>query len=129
MSDSNTQYTRLMERARQARERAYAPYSNFKVGAALLTAGGEVITGGNVENASYGLSMCAERVALFAAVARGERDIRAIAVAAGTRAIPCGACRQVMLELAPEADVITREEDGSLRVQKVKELLPDAFTL
>lgn len=129
MSDTDSQYVKLMERARQARERAYAPYSNFKVGAALLTVGGEVITGGNVENASYGLSMCAERTALFAAVARGERDIRAIAVAAGTRATPCGACRQVMLELAPEADVITREEDGSLRVQKVKELLPDAFTL
>ncbi len=122
-------YEKLLKRARDAREKAYAPYSGFKVGAALLTAGGHIITGGNVENASYGLSICAERAALFAAVAEGQRDIRAIAVAAHVPAAPCGACRQVMMELAPDADVITEEEDGSLRVQKVRELLPDAFTL
>jgi cytidine deaminase len=122
-------YEDLMERAREARSRAYAPYSNFRVGAALLTAGGLIITGGNVENASYGLSMCAERAALFAALARGEREIRAIAVAADPPATPCGACRQVMLELAPEADVITGEEGRGLRVRKVRELLPHAFEL
>lgn len=122
-------YEKLLKRARDAREKAYAPYSGFKVGAALLTAGGHIITGGNVENASYGLSICAERAALFTAVAEGQRDIRAIAVAARVPTAPCGACRQVMMELAPDADVITEEEDGSLRVQKVRELLPDAFTL
>lgn len=122
-------YEKLLKRARDAREKAYAPYSGFKVGAALLTAGGHIITGGNVENASYGLSICAERAALFAAVAEGQRDIRAIAVAAPGPTAPCGACRQVMMELAPDADVITEEEGGSLRVQKVRELLPDAFTL
>lgn len=122
-------YFKLMERAREARGRAYAPYSGFKVGAALLTAGGEVITGCNVENSSYGLSVCAERTALFAAVARGEREIRAIAVAADSPATPCGACRQVMAELAPGADVVTGGEDGSLKVRKIEDLLPDAFSL
>lgn len=128
-SETKEDYTDLLEIAGEAGGRAYAPYSGFKVGAALLTAGGKVITGCNIENASYGLSICAERVAFFTAVARGEKDFRAIAVAAASRATPCGACRQVMMEFAPEADVVTRDEDGAIQVKKVRELLPDAFKL
>jgi cytidine deaminase len=120
-------YKELLAKAREAAGKAYAPYSGFKVGAALLTAEGKVITGSNIENVSYGLSICAERVAFFTAVAAGEKNFQAIAVTADARATPCGACRQVMAEFAPEALVITEGEDGAMEVKKVAELLPDAF--
>ena len=122
-------YEKLMARAKEAATGAYAPYSGLKVGAALLTAGGDIITGCNIENASYGLSMCAERVALFTAVSGGKKDIAAIALHAGSPLTPCGACRQVMAELAPKAHVVTRSEKGVIQVKKVGDLLPDAFTL
>ncbi len=119
----------LIEAARQARERAYAPYSHFPVGAALLSASGQVWSGCNVENASYGLSICAERVALFTAVAAGQRDLVALAVIADTPGpvSPCGACRQVLAEFNPEMQVILANLKGDVRVTTVQDLLPGAF--
>ncbi len=119
----------LLEMAKKARENAYAPYSNFKVGAALMTKDGRVFTGANVENASYGLSMCAERVALFKAVSEGYRDFEAIAVVADTDGpvSPCGACRQVLSEFG-DMDVIMANMKGDVKVMKLSELLPESFT-
>src|ERR1043165_5518186 len=96
---------KLVRAALRARQRAVAPYSKFKVGAALLTKSGEIIGGANVENASYGLTCCAERVALFKALTEGKRNFVAVAVVAGTDggAMPCGACRQLLAEYAPKA--------------------------
>ena len=115
--------------ARRARERAYAPYSNFTVGAAALCADGRVFEGCNIENAAYGPTVCAERVAMFCAVAAGCREIRAIAIVGpGEEPLtPCGTCRQVMWELAPEASVIMEGEGGRRATSTVAELLPGAF--
>lgn len=119
---------RLLDRAIQARETAYTPYSEFSVGAAVRTADGSVHTGCNVENASYGLSMCAERVAIFKAVSEGHREFSAIAVAGedGSQATPCGACRQVLREFAPSLTVVAETEDGA-GTTTLRELLPDSF--
>jgi cytidine deaminase len=122
----------LVEAARAARDKAYAPYSEFRVGAALLAEDGSVVTGANVENASYGLSMCAERAAVAGAVAAGHRDFRAIAVAAGgTRpTTPCGACRQVLREFPAGTGlvVIAVGETGDEQLQAtVGRLLPHGF--
>jgi cytidine deaminase len=119
----------LIEQAVAARERAYTPYSHFPVGAAVLTNTGKVYTGCNIENASYGATCCAERVALFKAVSAGEKDIRAIAVvAAGEQAVPpCGICRQVMIELAPQAVVAMANLEGKKEVRTVAQLLPGPF--
>lgn len=122
----------LVERAREARERAHAPFSRFKVGAALELADGRVITGCNVENSSYGLSICAERVALFKAISEGERKFARIAVIADTPAgmpvRPCGACRQVISDLmGGEAEVVMSNLRGEIETQQVKELLPAPF--
>ena len=122
-------YKDLAMEAREARKKAYAPYSKYKVGAAVLTAQGNVYTGSNVENSSYGLSMCAERVALFKAVSQGEVEIKAVAIVAEADVSPCGACRQVLFEFAPEADVITLSSTGEVEVTKVKDFLPKAFAL
>jgi len=121
----------LVKLALEAAENAYAPYSRFKVGAALLTAGGEVFTGCNVENASYGLTVCAERVALYKAVSRGERSFSAIAVAAGNDEYcsPCGACRQVLAEFGGGIKVYMANRKGEYRETTVAELLPAAFGL
>jgi cytidine deaminase len=115
--------------AREARERAYAPYSRFLVGAALLADDGRVIPGANVENASYGLSMCAERTAAFRAASEGVRSYAAIAVAASNDAPswPCGACRQVLWELGPEMLVVTEGLGGHREVRPLADLLPNAF--
>jgi cytidine deaminase len=119
----------LYERARGASANAYAPYSRFPVGAALLTAGGQVFTGANVENASFGLTCCAERTAIFTAVSAGHSDLAAIAVhAKAESAPPCGACRQVMAEFAPQLRVIWRR-DGELVASSLSDLLPDGFRL
>jgi cytidine deaminase len=122
---------RLLPAAAKARRHAVAPYSNFKVGAAILTADGEIIIGANVESASYGLTCCAERVALFKAVTEGARRIRAIAVVARTKGgpMPCGACRQLLAEYASGAKVYIADT-GKLRqfrVFTVAELLPEPF--
>jgi cytidine deaminase len=119
----------LVNAARQARRRAVAPFSRFKVGAALEAADGTVITGANVENASYGLTMCAERVAMFAALAAGHRSFRRIAIVADTLAPtpPCGACRQILWEFGGDLEVILanlRRETGRHRMTA---LLPLPF--
>ncbi|MEW6545525.1 MAG: cytidine deaminase [Bacillota bacterium] len=120
----------LVELAKGARELAYAPYSGFAVGAALLTRSGDVFTGCNVENASYGLTVCAERVAIFKAVSQGHREFVALAVVADTEGVclPCGACRQVMREFG-DLRVIMANLRGERAVSSVGELLPWGFSL
>jgi homotetrameric cytidine deaminase len=119
----------LYELAREASTRAHAPYSKFPVGAALRTTAGDVITGANIENASFGLTCCAERTAIFTAVAAGQAEFASIAVYADAAAAsPCGACRQVMAEFAPDLRVIWRR-DGELVVTPLPELLADGFRL
>jgi cytidine deaminase len=117
----------LVRYALHARQRAYAPYSGYPVGAAVLAADGAVISGCNVENASYGATICAERVALTAAVAQGRRDFLAIAVATENGGPPCGICRQVMVELGPDMTVYISDAEGRYRTTTVDRLLPDSF--
>jgi cytidine deaminase len=119
----------LLAHARAAREQAYAPYSRFPVGAALLAADGRIFTGVNVENASYGLTTCAERTALVRAVAEGARDFTAIAIAGpeGVSCPPCGSCRQILHELAPGLVVVTDSGSAQPATISLRELLPDAF--
>jgi cytidine deaminase len=121
----------LIAAAMRARARAVAAYSHFKVGAALLTRKGRVIGGANVESASYGLTCCAERVALFKALTEGEKDFVAVAVVARADggAMPCGACRQLLAEYAPKARVFVADtrSPGRFRKFSVRELLPGAF--
>jgi len=120
---------RLEKAARQAAKASYSPYSKFRVGAAILAGSGKVYSGTNVENASYGLCNCAERTAIFTAVAAGERTVRAVAVYTPTRGAtsPCGACRQVINEFGPEALVIS-VCDGKDRIETTLDrLLPAAF--
>ncbi|MEW6217275.1 MAG: cytidine deaminase [Candidatus Bipolaricaulota bacterium] len=121
--------SRLVAAAIGARGRAYAPYSEFAVGAALLSKGGRVFTGCNVENASYGLTVCAERVALFKAVSEGVREFEAIAVACGdTPCSPCGACRQALREFAPDLKVVLADAEGrKWETTTLSQLLPRAF--
>ncbi|MCI1856563.1 MAG: cytidine deaminase [Sporolactobacillus sp.] len=120
----------LISAARQALEGAYAPYSRFRVGAAVLTGSGKVFTGCNIENAAYSLSNCAERTALFKAFSENERDFTALAVIAetGRPVPPCGACRQVMSELCPaNMRVILTNVAGDVQITTVAALLPGAF--
>lgn len=118
-----------MAEARAARDRAYAPYSRFQVGAALLADDGRVIPGANVENASYGLSMCAERTAAFRAASEGARRLVAVAVVASNEepTWPCGACRQVLWEFGPEMVVVSEGSGGRREERRLADLLPDAF--
>ncbi len=118
---------RLVAAATSARAQAYVPYSHFAVGAALLSADGKIYTGCNVENASFGLTVCAERNAVFQAVARGARAFRAVAVVTANGVTPCGACRQVLAEFSPEMTVIVADLAGNRRLYALAELLPDAF--
>ena len=124
--------SRLMRAALRARKGAVAPYSKFQVGAALLTAKGEIITGANVESASYGLTCCAERVALFSALTAGYKEFTAIAVPARFEggATPCGACRQLLAEYAPDAMVLIADSalPGNITEFSVRDLLPGAFS-
>ena len=123
---------RLLRAAKKAMKEAYAPYSHFRVGAALVTAKGEVFSGCNVENASYGLTICAERNAIFAAVAQSGPglEIRAIAVVndQGVACSPCGACRQVIYEFGPEATVYFQSAKG-WKTTPITDLLPEGFRL
>lgn len=129
MAKSNK--ARLIDAALKARKYAVAPYSNFQVGAALLTAAGEIVCGANVESASYGLTCCAERIALFKALTDGKKSFRAIAVVAAWPGgpMPCGACRQLLAEHAPEALVWVADANRPKTVREftVRKLLPDAF--
>jgi cytidine deaminase len=118
----------LVMRARQAREWAYAPYSHYRVGAALLADSGQVYEGVNVENAAYPMTMCAERNAVFKAVSEGERQFTAIAVVTANGGSPCGACRQVLSEFGRGTRVIVADGDGRIvSEQTVDDLLPGAF--
>ncbi|MBW7885219.1 MAG: cytidine deaminase [Caldilineaceae bacterium] len=117
----------LVAAALDARARAYAPYSHYLVGAAVLAGDGTIIQGCNVENAAYPATICAERVALSAAVAQGRREFVALAVATRDGGAPCGTCRQVMAELGPEMAVYIADEHGAYRTTSVRELLPDSF--
>jgi cytidine deaminase len=117
----------LIALALQVRQHAYAPYSHYQVGAAVLGADGSVHLGCNVENAAYPLTMCAERVALAAAVAQGCRTFTAIAVVTRDGGTPCGACRQVMAELGPQMTVYVGDAQGRYRTTTVRALLPDWF--
>ena len=118
---------KLIDSALQARQRAYAPYSTYKVGAALLAKDGTITVGCNVENACYPATICAERVALTAAIAQGKQEFVAIAVATVNGGSPCGICRQVMVELGPEMVVYICDTAGHRRLTSVNELLPGAF--
>src|SRR5215469_4601432 len=131
--NAEKQRAQLLRVARTAMKRAYAPYSNFRVGAALLTTNGKVFGGCNVENASYGMTNCAERTAIFSAVAQlGPKfEIKAIAVVnnQGAPCSPCGACRQVIYEFGPDAIVFFKAKDGTEKQAHITELLPEGFRL
>ena len=115
--------------AREARELAHAPYSGFKVGAALKTRAGEIVTGCNLENASYGLTMCAERVAVFKAVSEGLSDFEAIVVVADSKQLtaPCGPCRQILWEFCGDILVHMSNSKGRTRLMRLRDLLPLPF--
>ena len=119
----------LIEKAKRARLEAYAPYSNFKVGAALLTKSGKVYTGANVENSTFGLTVCAERIAVFKAVNKGDKDFAKIAVVADKNqpVPPCGACRQVLSEFVKDLKIVCANLKGKVDKYTLKELLPEAF--
>ena len=120
---------KLIESAKQVRERAFAPYSNFKVGAAVQTKNGKIFTGCNVESASYGLTMCAERVAIWKAVSEGETEFERIAVIADTEELtpPCGACRQIIWEFCGNVPVTFANLNDKTETVPMNELLPRAF--
>ena len=128
---SSQQVTSLVEAARDAATRAYVPYSHFPVGAAVLTGDGTIVSGVNIENASYGLTVCGERVAIFTAAAAGHRTVRAVAVSAPRQpgTTPCGACRQVMNEFKPEAGdlLVVLDTGGEPKLVPLENLLPQAF--
>ena len=121
----------VVQAAIEVRERAYATYSKFLVGAAVLAGDGRIFAGCNVENSSYGLTICAERAAVFAAVAAGQRRFELLAVATAGGATPCGACRQVLTEFAPELPILLVDVDkpGSIVEVSLRDLLPGAFRL
>ena len=120
---------KLIEAANEARERAFAPYSNFKVGAAVETTDGEIFIGCNIESASYGLTVCAERVAIWKAVSEGKKGFKTIAVVVDTEELtpPCGVCRQIIWEFCGDVPVILANLQGKSEVVQMKELLPRAF--
>lgn len=125
----NKNYNKLITEAEKARKRAYAPYSKFKVGAAVLSADGKIFTGCNIENASIGLALCAERVAIFKAISEGSTKFKAIAIIGDTDkpCSPCGACRQVISEFGEDIPLIMANLKGDVKIKKIKELLPEAF--
>ncbi len=119
----------LIHAARRGREKAYAPYSGVKVGAALETEGGKIFSGCNIENASYGLSNCAERTAIYKAVSEGFTRFKRIAIVTKKPETfyPCGACRQVMIQFSPDMEVIVANTQGKHKLFKARELLPHPF--
>jgi cytidine deaminase len=122
-------YETLIAAARGAREHAHAPYSNFRVGAAVRAKSGRVFTGCNVENATFGLTLCAERVAVFKAISEGERGFDAVAVVADTDSLtpPCGACRQILWEFCGDAEVVLANLDGKIERHRMGALFPKPF--
>lgn len=128
---NQTEREALIAAATEARDRAYADYSDFRVGAALLTAGGQTFVGCNVENAVYGLTICAERVAVVSAVAAGERRFQAIVVATSGGASPCGSCRQFLAEFCDDLPILLVDVDRANQVKEetLRDLLPGRFEL
>lgn len=122
---------KLIEAALSSRKKAYAPYSKFKVGAALLTSSGQIYIGANVENASYGLSLCAERVAIAKAVSEGEKKFNALALIYEGKdyPVPCGACRQFIYEFGDKINIIMAKSKDKYIIKNIRELLPKAFRL
>ena len=132
MEDIELQVDRLLYEAGRVRENAYAPYSLFAVGAAVLTAAGRIFTGCNVENASFGLTVCAERIAIFKAITNGEERIAAVAIVAGgdLPAKPCGACLQVMSEFGgPDTIIVCATPEGRREDYRLSDLLPKPFEI
>ena len=128
MTVSEGMLEQLVARAQGAKRLAYAPYSSYPVGAALLGISGEIYSGANVENAAYSATMCAERSAIFSAVSAGEREFQALAVVTDNGGMPCGACRQVLSEFGPDTAIVIADNDGAvIRQITVRELLPEAF--
>jgi cytidine deaminase len=125
----NKEYDKLIEEAKKAREKAYTPYSKFKVGAAVLTSEGKIFSGCNIENASFSLSTCAERVAIFKAISEGANKLKAVAIIADTKrpCTPCGACRQVISEFGENIVLIMANLKGDIKISKIDKLLPNAF--
>ncbi|HZK43825.1 MAG TPA: cytidine deaminase [Syntrophomonadaceae bacterium] len=121
----------LIKKAREAELCAYSPYSKFSVGAALLTKEGNIFTGSNVENSSFGLTVCAERIAVFKAVTSGEKEFDTILISASGLGYPypCGACLQVLAEFSPEMTIIVIDEQEKIRKFRLKEMLPQIFLL
>lgn len=130
----------LLDKAKEALKFAYTPYSQFNVGAALLTESGKVYTGCNIENASYGATNCAERTAIFKAISEGERKFLKIAIVsesksekfkdvAGDYTYPCGICRQVISEFMPDGEIILNNKNNEIKVLEVSDLLPNAFNV
>ncbi|MGB6198777.1 MAG: cytidine deaminase [Candidatus Acidiferrales bacterium] len=119
----------LIAAARAARENAHAPFSKFRVGAAVRGVSGRVYTGCNVENATYGLTLCAERVAIFKAVSEGERKFESVAVVADTDRLtpPCGACRQILWEFCGDAEIVLANLQGKIETRRMKQLFPEPF--
>ncbi len=127
---SEQEKERLLDAARHARGGAYAPYSAFQVGAAVLAGNGSLFSGCNIENSSYGLTICAERVALFKAVSEGSTRLEAVALITDTEepVMPCGACRQVLAEFNPDMMIFSVTQKGKTVSRRLSELLPDPFT-
>ena len=126
MPEEIVDYNQLVESAKSAQQRAYAPYSKFPVGAALRCKSGAVYTGCNVENVSFGLTLCAERAAVTAAIAKGDRDFVALAVVTNSKqpAVPCGACRQVLAEFKPDLKIVSATWGGEMQEFDLSTLLP-----
>ncbi|MBI1803491.1 MAG: cytidine deaminase [Ignavibacteriae bacterium] len=123
-------YSTLVQAAKKAKRYSYAPYSNFRVGAAVLTKSGKIYTGCNIENSSYSLTICAERTALFKALSESRPTFTALAITSDSDELipPCGACRQVIMDLAGDIDIILTSNDGAMKIMKSSELLPLPFT-
>ena len=128
--DNMKEYTLLLKKANEAMERAYVPYSKFKVGAAVLMASGKVYTGCNIENASFGATNCAERTAIFKAISEGETEIKAIAIVSSSKDItyPCGICRQVIAEFMNDGDFIFENNKGEVTIIPFDDIFPYRFT-
>ena len=122
-------YSFLVEKARESMKYAYAPYSNFKVGAALLTENEKIYIGCNIENISFGATNCAERTAVFKAVSEGEKNFKAVAIvsSSGKFTPPCGICRQVLSEFSEDMDIILADKDDNIKIIKLNELIPFSF--
>lgn len=123
-------YKKLIQAARTAKKYSHSPYSKFRVGAALLTQNGKIYSGTNIENSSYSLTICAERTALFKAISEGEKSFVAMAISSDDKGFisPCGACRQVISDLAGDIDIILTNGSGKTKLLRTKDLLPYPFT-